>query len=132
VQPIWQAPATAASAQGRRGAANTSSCVVPTVGAGDNMELKALLEDGKEKLQAPDGFAHVENIIDANGRTSVSRHNDSSLSVIVNGAGVNSKTVNNITCGTNITVNYTSSLSKTMVKEMVKEELRKGMESISK
>jgi hypothetical protein len=84
----------------------------------------------ERKLQAPGGFAHVENIIDADGRASVSRHNDSSLSVTVNGAGVNSKTVNKITCGTNITVNYTSSLSKSTVKEMVEEELRKQMASI--
>jgi len=110
------------------GTANSSSCVVPTAGAGGNMKLKALLQYGKEKLEAHGGFAHVENIIDANGRTSVSRHNDSSLSVIVNGAGVNSKTVNNITCGTNITFNYTSALSESTVKELV----RKEMASISK
>jgi hypothetical protein len=88
-------------------------------------------ENANAELQAPGGFAQVENIIDANGRTSVSRHNDSSLSVIVNGAGVNSKTVNNITCGTNITVNYTSSLTESTVKELVEEQLRKQMASTS-
>lgn len=145
--PPSTATAAATIPSAIEGTANSSSCVVPTAGAGGNMKLKALLQDGKKKLEDPGGFAHVENIIDANGRTSVSRQNDSSLSVIVNGAGVNSKTVNNITCGTNITFNYTSALSESRVKELVKvsestvkelvkeqlkEQLRKEMASISK
>jgi len=114
------ATAASASAQGRRGTANTSSCVVPTVGAaGDNMEVKAIVEDAKEVLQGHDGRCAPEG----NGN----------LSFIVNGAGVRSQTVN---CRTSVVVNLkgpslSESKLKQLVEEEVREEVRKQMASTS-
>ena len=91
------------------GTANSSSCVVPTAGAaGDNMEVKAIVEDAKEVLQGHDGRCAPEG----NGN----------LSFIVNGAGVRSQTVN---CRTSVVVNLEgSSLSETKLKQLVEEEVR--------